>query len=82
MLNYCLRVQVPGPPKPLSSHEWQDVERASNARGDSDQPCPICLEPFKMKEQVLGLGSLQQLSKLNVLADMFLSSSALLSALH
>lgn len=43
---------VEAPPALLTELQWGQVKAASNARQDSSLPCPICKEPFGMKEQV------------------------------
>lgn len=43
---------VPAAPQ-LSASEWRGVRQASQTRGDSEQPCAICAEPFALQLQVL-----------------------------
>ena len=37
----------------LSEVDWVRIAEASERRGDSQQPCPICCEPFGLDEQLL-----------------------------
>mmetsp|Transcript_51894 Transcript_51894/g.121407 ORF Transcript_51894/g.121407 Transcript_51894/m.121407 type:complete len:455 (-) Transcript_51894:4-1368(-) len=41
------------PGAPLTAPQWEAVKLASDARQDSDAPCSICLEDFKMRPQVI-----------------------------
>ncbi|XP_004860389.1 RING finger protein 32 isoform X2 [Heterocephalus glaber] len=41
------------PPPPLSPAEWERVKQRSVLHGDSELPCPICKEDFKLHPQVL-----------------------------
>ena len=44
-------------PRPVrhqpSEVDWLAIAEASQRRGDNQQPCPICCEPFGLDEQVL-----------------------------
>ena len=44
---------VPRPPEPLTDDAWNAIEERSKARGDSKEPCPICLAPFGSEKQVI-----------------------------
>ena len=46
---------VPRPPvrHQLSEVDWLRIAEASQSRGDNQQPCPICCEPFGFDEQLL-----------------------------
>eukprot|EP01062_Namystynia_karyoxenos_P065174 TRINITY_DN584_c0_g1_i1.p1 TRINITY_DN584_c0_g1~~TRINITY_DN584_c0_g1_i1.p1 ORF type:complete len:459 (+),score=97.42 TRINITY_DN584_c0_g1_i1:80-1378(+) len=44
---------APAPPPPLSAADWEAVERESRRRGDSEQPCAICHEPFGVAPQCI-----------------------------
>lgn len=40
------------PPAPLSLSEWEKVREKSAQRADSQMPCAICQEDFKLEDQV------------------------------
>lgn len=44
---------VEPPPARLTDREWESIERKSCHREGPDDFCPICREPFKLKEQVI-----------------------------
>lgn len=44
---------VPRPEPPMADAEWDAIRATSKHRNDSKQPCPICIEPFGTRRQVL-----------------------------
>ena len=44
---------VSKPEQPLTVDKWAEVQKASDARQDSDRPCSICLEDFCTRPQLL-----------------------------
>lgn len=44
---------APKPSPPLTEKEWKEVEKKAEKRKDHEQPCPICMEPFKFSPQVI-----------------------------
>lgn len=44
---------VDAPPSLLTEYQWNEIKQISKRRGDSTQPCPICQDEFRIKEQVL-----------------------------
>lgn len=44
---------VPAPVPKLTGEQWSAVRERARARGDAQEPCPICQEEFKDSEQVL-----------------------------
>ncbi|XP_015210270.1 RING finger protein 32 isoform X1 [Lepisosteus oculatus] len=44
---------VEAPPVPLTADEWSKAKERSVHQGESDQPCVICKEEFRLQSQVL-----------------------------
>ena len=44
---------VERPPSLLTAEEWQGIQRVSNKRLDSANPCPICKDHFHLQPQLL-----------------------------
>ncbi|CAK9023647.1 unnamed protein product [Durusdinium trenchii] len=44
---------VAEPAQPLTSMQWEVVKHRSDTREDSEVPCSICLEDFRMRPQVI-----------------------------
>jgi Ring finger domain len=65
------------PPEKLTAEQWTAVESASDERGDSAAPCPICREHFRCNEEQVILNCSHQFHRACLNAfERFLRSSA------